>query len=63
MKMQIPIYETEDFYIQAAERPFIDRAEGGHIYIIPKKPLRDRTQLSPKLAIEYTKLSMVVGER
>lgn len=62
MKMQIPIYETENFYIQAASRPFIDRAEGGHLYLFPKITLRDRTQLSPKLAIEYTKLSMVIGE-
>lgn len=62
MQMQIPIYETENFYIQAASRPFIDRAEGGHIYIFPKVAVRDRTQLSPKLAIEYMKLSMVVGE-
>ena len=30
MKTQIPIYETENFYIQAASRPFVDRAEGGH---------------------------------
>ncbi|HSX30047.1 MAG TPA: hypothetical protein VLE73_05815 [Candidatus Saccharimonadales bacterium] len=62
MKMQIPVYETEDFYIQAASNPFIDRTEGGHMYIFPKAPVRDRTQLSPKLAIEYMKLSMVVGE-
>lgn len=62
MEPQIPIYETENFFIQAAARPFIDRAEGGHIYIFPKTPLRDRTQLSPKLAIEYQKLSMIVGE-
>ncbi len=62
MKTQIPIYETENFYIQAASKPFIDRSEGGHIYIFPKNPVRNRTQLSPQLAIEYTKLSMVVGE-
>lgn len=60
--MKITIYETANFLIQAADKPFIDRAEGGHIYIFPKIPVRDRTQLSPKLAIEYTKLSMVVGE-
>ena len=60
--MQIPVYETENFYIQAAERPFIDRAEGGHLYIFPKIEVRDRTLLSPSLAIEYTKLSMIVGE-
>lgn len=62
MQPQIPIFETENFHIQAASRPFIDRAEGGHVYIFPKIPVRDRTQLSPELAIEYQKLSMVVGE-
>lgn len=62
MPTQIPIYETDNFYIQAAARPFIDRSEGGHVYIFPKNPIRDRTQLSPQLAIEYQKLSMVVGE-
>lgn len=62
MITQIPIYETDNFYIQAASRPFIDRNEGGHVYIFPKIPLRDRTQLNPQLAIEYQKLSMIVGE-
>lgn len=62
MKMQLPIYETENFYIQAARRPFVDRAEGGHVYLFPKIAVRDRTQLSPRLAIEYTKVSMVIGE-
>lgn len=62
MKMQIPVYETQNFYIQAASKPFVDRTEGGHMYIFPKVPVRDRTQLSPELAIEYMKLSMIVGE-
>lgn len=60
--MKLVIYETDDFVIKTADRPFIDRAEGGHLLIVPKVTLRDRTQLSPKLAIEYMKLSMVVGE-
>ncbi len=62
MQMQIPVHEIENFYIQAASRPFIDRSEGGHVYIFPKVAVRDRTQLSPELAVEYMKLSMVVGE-
>lgn len=62
MSSNIPIYATNDFLIEAATRPFIDRDEGGHIYIFPKVPLRDRTQLSPALAVQYMKLSMVVGE-
>ena len=60
--MNITIYETKNFLIQAANKPFIDRSEGGHIYIFPKSPVKDRTQLSPQLAVEYTKLSMVTGE-
>ena len=62
MKMQIPIHETANFYIQAANRPYVDRAEGGQLYLFPKVAVRDRTQLSPALAIEYIKLSMVAGE-
>lgn len=62
MKMQIPIYETSNFYLQAANRPFIDRDEGGHLYLFPKIEVSDRTKLSPELAIEYMKLSMIAGE-
>ena len=62
MRTQIPIYETKNFYIQAAKRPFIDRSEGGHLYLFPKTEVRDRTKLSASLAVEYMKLSMVAGE-
>ena len=60
--MNTPIMKTANFEICAAARPFIDRNEGGHIYIFPTVPVRDRTQLSSSLAIEYMKLSMIVGE-
>lgn len=56
------IYETDNFIIESVERPFVSREEGGHIRINPKIRLVDRTQLSAPLAIEYTKLSMIVGE-
>lgn len=58
----ILIYETPNFYIEAAEHPFVSREEGGHIRILPKVKVPDRTALSPQLAIEYMKLSMVAGE-
>lgn len=47
--------------MEAADRPHIDRLDGGHIRIIPKETVRDRTKLSPALAKELMKLSMVVG--
>ncbi len=56
------IYETHNFTIQSTDRPFVDRTEGGHLRIYPKVPVRDRTKLTPALATEYMKLSMVVGE-
>ena len=56
------IYETVNFIVDAPERPFVDRLEGGHVRISPKVKTSDRTKLSPELAKEYMKLSMVVGE-
>jgi len=56
------IYETPNFILETREKPFIDRAEGGHIRIWSKLKISDRTKLTPEQAIEYTKLSMLAGE-
>jgi len=56
------IYETQNFSIIAAEHPHIDRLDGGHVKIVPKVRVRDRTELSLKLANELMKLTMVVGK-
>lgn len=56
------IYETDDFTVISSEKPHLDRIDGGHIKIVPKVRVRDRTQLSPELAKELMKLTMVVGE-
>lgn len=56
------IYETDDFTVISSEKPHVDRIDGGHIKIVPKVRVRDRTQLSPELAKELMKLTMVVGE-
>lgn len=60
--MKLMIYETDNFEIKTADRPFVDRLEGGHILIFPKTSVRDRTKLSSSLAVEYMKLSMIAGE-
>jgi len=56
------VFETETFTVEAPQRPFIDREEGGHLIIHCKLPLRDRTLLSREQALEYMKVSMVAGE-
>jgi diadenosine tetraphosphate (Ap4A) HIT family hydrolase len=56
------ITETDNFVVESAERPHIDRRDGGHIRILPKKRVSDRTRLPLNLAKELVILSMVVGE-
>ena len=56
------IYETANFRILAHEQPLVDRDEGGHIKIEPIVTVEDRTQLTPELAKELMKLTMVCGE-
>jgi diadenosine tetraphosphate (Ap4A) HIT family hydrolase len=56
------IYQTRNFIVESAEKPHITRTDGGHIKIVPKIRITDRTQLTAKQAIEFMRLTMVVGE-
>ena len=56
------IYQTKNFIVESAEAPHVTRADGGHIRILPKEKVSDRTKLSPQLAIELMRLTMVAGE-
>ncbi len=55
------IYETNNFIVESPDRPHITRTDGGHIKITPKVRVLDRTELSPKLATELIRLTMIVG--
>ena len=56
------IYETENFLVDAWENPHIDREDGGHIIIFPKKKVVERRNLDTKQAIELMRLTIVVGQ-
>lgn len=56
------IYESENFVVEAADKPHVSRAEGGHVRILPKIRVSDRTKLSPTLAVELARLTSLVGE-
>ena len=60
--MNKEIFLTKNFIVEAVEKPHVSRADGGHIKISPKVRLVDRTELSPELAIELMRLTMVSGE-
>ena len=61
-KLMANIYETENFIVEAVDQPHVTREDGGHIKIYPKVRKVDRTELSPREAIEVMRLTMVVGE-
>jgi len=57
------IAETPNFIVESHEKPFVPREEGGHIRIRAKdESITDRTKLTPKLAKELMRISMIVGE-
>ena len=56
------IIQTSNFTVEAVEKPHVSRNEGGHVVIAPRVRVTDRTKLSPELAIELQRLTMVVGE-
>ena len=56
------IYKSKNFLVENPDKPHIDRQDGGHVMISPKVTVLDRQQLSPKLAIELMRLTIVVGE-
>lgn len=55
------IYETPNFIVESFETPHVSRTDGGNLRILPKKKLLDRTKLPPSLAIEFMRLTMIVG--
>jgi diadenosine tetraphosphate (Ap4A) HIT family hydrolase len=57
------IYQSTNFIIETpSQKPHVDREDGGHLMIVPKIRVEDRTKLSPDLAKELMKLTMVAGE-
>lgn len=62
LHMNKEIFQTVNFTVEAVEKPHVSRTDGGHIKIAPKVKLLDRTKLTPELAIELMRLTMVVGE-
>jgi diadenosine tetraphosphate (Ap4A) HIT family hydrolase len=56
------IYESTNFIVEIPDKPLVDRNDGGHIIITPKIKVVDRQQLTPLLAIELMRLTIVTGQ-
>jgi hypothetical protein len=62
MKDGWTIFEDEGFSVVTWKRPHIDRADGGHIVIVPPGGVPDRRFLAPRQAVRLMWLSIVVAE-
>lgn len=56
------IYQSPNFTIEAPIKPLVDRQDGGHLIIHPVVAVTDRQQLTPELAIELMRLTIVAGQ-
>lgn len=56
------VYETDNFELVTHDQPFVSRSDGGHIKIVTKNGVEDRTRLTPSHAIELMRLTMLAGE-
>jgi hypothetical protein len=56
------IWQIASFELRAEANPLIDRDDGGHIAIYPKKRILNRQALTRKEAIEFMWFTMIAGE-
>ena len=57
------IFESPNFIVESVEKPLVTRTDGGDIRIkVKDESITDRTKISPKMAIELMRLTMIVGE-
>jgi len=59
----VEIHQTPNFIVESHEQPFVTRDDGGHIRIcIKDHSITDRTRLNPTQAVEFVRLTMLIGE-
>jgi diadenosine tetraphosphate (Ap4A) HIT family hydrolase len=56
------MFSTTTFDVEVPEKPFIDREDGGHLRLMCKIKVKDRTELDMNQTIEYALLSEVAGK-
>jgi diadenosine tetraphosphate (Ap4A) HIT family hydrolase len=55
------VYEDRYFRVVAPDYPLNSRDDGGHLILFKKRPVGDRSELSCEEAIDFMRISMIVG--
>ena len=56
------IYEDRYFQVVAPEYPLNCREDGGHLVVVKKEPVTDRSDLTYQEAIAFIRISMAAGK-
>ena len=59
--MSRSVYEDRYFEVIAPERPLNCRDDGGHLILVKKEPVTDRSDLSFQEAVDFMRISMAIG--
>ena len=55
------VYEDKYFSVIAPELPLNCREDGGHLILMKKEPVSDRSDLGYQEAIDFMRITMIVG--
>ncbi len=55
------IFETEHCYLKAPKKPHVDRFDGGHLVVSPKKRFLDRQSMLREVLFDCVELSVHAG--
>jgi diadenosine tetraphosphate (Ap4A) HIT family hydrolase len=55
------VYEDRYFRLVAPDYPLNSRDDGGHLILFKKRPVGDRSELNCEEAIDFMRISMIVG--
>lgn len=56
------LYEDRFFQVVSPEYPLNCRKDGGHLVLLKKKPVTDRSEMKWDEAIDFMRISMIVGK-
>jgi diadenosine tetraphosphate (Ap4A) HIT family hydrolase len=56
------VYEDKYFVVVSPDYPLNDREDGGHLIMGKKQPVTDRSDMTYMEAIDFMRVSMMVGK-
>ena len=55
------VYDDKYFRVVGPELPLNSREDGGHLILLKKLPVSDRSELTDQEAIDFMRITMIVG--